>query len=262
MDPKGAVLLVAESDGSASTVNFGSSGVSGTELSRLLEEPLEKLGIHLLPTAGHSPMVGEPLPGLPLADAASATLASDAGARLAITVGLSGRAEGPIRGTQLVGHAVELRIRVLDVLAREAIFDKQLRLSGYGNDDALAHKMAASRAASKLVPALRSSLASRVPRDGAGAAVSIRIRGAQGWREVGAIISKLASTQGVQAVNALEIRADLIRLGVSGNLSAAAIVSSLRRARIPNGTLAVMASGNEISIELTITNTSQPILNG
>lgn len=258
-----AVLLLAESNGESGTVSFGKSGVSGSEAGRQLKAQLEKLGVVFVSTSGVTPLVGERLPGLPLGDQAAANLARQVGARLAVNVGIVGRSEGPIRATSLVGQAVEVRIRVLDLGTGEAIFDKQLRHAGYGSDAAVAHKLASERALGKLLPALSASVSSRLPREATSdRGMSIQIRGAQGWREVAAILSRLASTQGTEAVHAIEIREDLVHLRVQSALSAASLVSSLRRTRIPNGSLAVIARGNDIAIELTITNPNQPLING
>lgn len=258
-----AVLLLAESNGQSSTVSFGKSGVSGSQAAQQLKAQLEKLGIVFVSSSEITPMVGERLPGLPLSDQAAAHIAQQVGARLAVNVGIIGRSEGPIRATSLVGQAVEVRIRVLDLVAGETVFDSQLRHAGYGQDVALAYRVASERALATVLPTLSATVASRLPREArAGGGMSIRIRGAQGWREVAAILSRLASTQGTEAVHAIEIREDMVHLRVQSALSAASLVSSLRRTRIPNGSLAVMARGSDIAIDLTITTSSQPIING
>lgn len=258
-----AVLLLAQSDGSQSTVNFGKAGVQGGELARLIQAPLAKLGITFVSTTGFSPMVGEPLPGLALGDEAAANLALQAGATLAVSVGIAFRSEGSVRSTQLVGQVVEVRVRVLDRQSGQTVFDTQLRQAGYGATATLAQEFASARALGKLMPDLAKALAARLPTASAsGRAMSIQIGGAQGWREVGAIFRSLASTQGMEGMDVLEIRPDRVRLQIRSALSVSSLVAGLRRTRIPSGSVAVTANGNAILIELTITSSGQPILNG
>jgi hypothetical protein len=261
-----ALLLLAESDGQKSSTNFGRSAAE-SELERVFKSAFEASGMEFLPNSPLTPMVGERLPGLALGDEAAIHLGQQAGANLVVNVGVVGRSEARIRATPLMGQVADLRLRVLDVGSREVVYDKQIRQAGYGDEMRAAQKLAATRALRKAVLGLPAVLAVRFPRTSsdsgqAQASMSIQIRGAPTWREISSIFTRLATTSGVDAVHTIEVRQDQIHLRVASQLSVAALVSSLRRARIPNGSLSVTSSGNSISIQLSVTRTGQPIFNG
>jgi hypothetical protein len=257
-----ALLLLKTSSSEGSTVSFGRSAVDGA-ISRAIKEPFEKLGIQFVSARELAVPVGEATRGLPLSDGVATEMARQAGATISVIVGISMQSQGVIRATQLLSQKASLRLRVIDVAAGELAFDTSVSAYGYHKSrdqgDTLAMAKAVSRAAESLVP----ELVARWPGNSAAqeASLIVTVTGADSWRPLAAILQRLAATRGVEAVHAIEIDSERVRLAVSSRQSISSLIATLRRTRIYNGTIAVTVSGNAIAIHLQMSSPT-PVSNG
>lgn len=258
-----ALLLLKTSSAGGTTANFGRSATEGL-MSRALKEPFKKLGIAFVSAKELTPSVGEAEAGLPVSDGSAAEMARQAGASIAVIVGIRAQSQGPIRATPFLSQKASLRLRVIDVVTGDVAFDTRLSAYGYhyhkseGQGARLAMAKAIARANEKLLPEIRTRWSSAKAK---GKALIVTVSGADSWRPLAAILQRLAMTKGVESVHAIEIGRDRVRLAVSSRQSISSLIANLRRTRIYNGTIAVTVSGNAIAISLQMRATT-PVNHG
>ncbi len=260
---RSAVLLLKASSDQGTEASFGRGGTSARS-ARALREPFETAGFEFVSAKGVTPPVGDVPSDLPLSDAAALEMARQVGASLCVVVGLVANSKGKIRATKLVSHEARLRVRVLTVGTGEVVADLKARRFGYGPSASQSASSASTAVVTEVGKNLAPMLRKRWPVTSAGSAtaLSLTINGASGWRPIAAILTQLAASKGIKYVHTVEIGSSQVRLSVSSALSAASLVSILRRTRIANGALTVVASGNIITIRLRMSTPASPINNG
>ncbi len=257
-----ALLLLKSSSPQGNEVSFGSGATSVGAAARAIRESFESAGIRFVSAAGMTPSLGEAPSGLPLSDSAALEMASKAGAQICVVVGITVVAKGKIRATQLVSHQARLRIRVLDAQSGQAVTDTTTKRYGYASALAPSSTAAVASAISAIGAAFRKGWQERwkAPSAQAASALTLTIRGAQGWRPIASVLKQLAASKGVRFVHALEIDASQVRLSVSTTLSTASLVASLRRTRLLGATLSVVNSGDSITMTVQ-TNAPRAVMN-
>jgi hypothetical protein len=186
-------------------------------------------------------------------------VAQAAGANIAIIVGVSATSDGGLRAMSFVGERAQVRIRVLDVASRRAVFDGRGSAASYGAEAQLARSVASSKAVAHASRGLEAKLMMQWPAPSKTLGrLSLAITGAEGWRSVASILRSLAATRGVSAVHAMEIGPGRVVLSLESQQGAAQVVDSLRRARIHNGSLSVQLSGATLLVRVIMN--SSPIL--
>jgi hypothetical protein len=191
-------------------------------------------------------------------------MAREAGASICVVAGITANPKGKIRATKLVSHEARLRLRVLVVGSNEVVANVSASRFGYGPNTSQSASAAMASALAAAAKEVASPLRKRwpIPSASSGAAISLTINGATGWRPIASILQQLAASKGIKFVHALEIGSSQVRLSVSSGMSAASLVSILRRTRIANGTLSVVTSGNTITVSLRMASAAPPINHG
>lgn len=260
---RSAVLLLKASSAQGSETSFGRGHAAGSA-SRAIREPFEAAGFKFLATDGLTPPVGDAPSGLPLSDAAALHMAREVGASICVVVGISAKPKGKIRATKLVSHQARLRLRVLAVDSNEVVANLSVIRFGYGPNTSQSASAAMTSALAAVAKEVAVPLRKRwpIPSASSGAAISLTINGATGWRPIASILQQLAASKGIKFVHALEIGSSQVRLSVSSAMSAASLVSILRRTRIASGTLSVVTSGNTITVSLRMAAAASPIDHG
>ncbi len=250
-----AILLLKVTTPDGSTTSFGRGGGDGGAAGEALAREITATGLRVRPAGGEQIAVstGEGDPLLPVGDEAALDIARRLGAAAVWVVGIDVRAEGAIRGTRLSGAVGRGKLRVLDAERREVIAEAEAEGAGFDRDGS----QAADAAARDLAQRLAGGAAGKVdPRWSAAASaggpqVVVRVRGARTWASIGALIHKLSTTTGVEAVHAREVVRGRIALGVETRLAPARVATALAQARLPSGTLAAQARGERgVDVEI------------
>jgi len=248
-----AVLLLKVSTPGGTRVNFGaSSDVDPNDpIVALFRRSLTDLGIDMVAVEAGPVAVTPESGGLaPLGDRAALDLARASGANSAWIVGIESSGDGRIRGTSLAGAAGNGEVRVLAVDSGDVIASARSGGASFDSDGNRAAMRAAAEIAGELVAAVAQPVASRWPRQAGGwSKVVVQIRGARTWSPVSAIIHKLGSTEGVGAVHARSISA-IVDLAVDTERSAAAMASTIERARLIRGSARARAAGSQVIVDI------------
>ncbi|HWM88869.1 MAG TPA: hypothetical protein VNO33_23620 [Kofleriaceae bacterium] len=250
-----ALLLLKVTTPDGTVANFGRGGGDGGAAGDALAREIQAMGLRLRSASGEAIAVttseGDPL--LPVGDEAAVELARRLGVASVWVVGMDVRADGPIRGTRLLGAAGRGKLRVLDAERGQLIAESEA--GGAGFERGLGQ--AAAAAARDLSQHLAGAVAGKVDERWSAAAsaggpiVLVRVRGAHTWASIGALIHKLGGTSGVDAVHAREVVRGRIALGVETRLAPARVASALQQARLPSGTLTAQARGErQVDVEI------------
>lgn len=260
---RSALLLLKTTSPQGSEVTFG-SGASSSAAARALREPFEALGIRFVSSPAVAAAADDAPKGLPLSDAAALAMAAKAGTDICVVAGIAVAAKGKIRATQLRAYLATLRIRVLDVKTGAALVDVSTRRHAYAQDAGQGSTAAIAGSITLLGTDFSRKLRAHWPpaSESKGAASVVRITGAQGWRPVAAVLKQLAASKGIQFVHALEIQGDQVQLAVSTTMSSGSLVALLQRTRIHDGSVAVVSSGNTITMSIRMSATTSIIDNG
>jgi len=142
---------------------------------------------------------------------------------------------------------------VLDAERGEVIAEGEVEGAGFDR----APGQAAAAAARDLSHRLAGQAAGKVGERWAAAVntggpqVVVRVRGAQTWASIAALIHKLGATTGVDAVHAREVVRGRIALGVETRLPPARVASAIQQVRLPSGTLSAQARGErQVDVEI------------
>lgn len=252
-----AVLLIVVSTPDGTVANFGRGGGDGGAAGDALGRELQSLGLTVRSPRGQQVAVttGEGAGGslLPVGDEAAVDLARRVGAGSAWVVGMDVRADGVIRSTRLQGAAGRGKLRVIDVERGEVIAEAEADAAGFDRAVDQAAAVAARELAQRLTRAVSSKVSERwsAPASTGGPQVVVRVRGAHSWASIGALIHKLGSTSGVDAVHAREVVRGRVALGVETRLAPARVAAALLQARLPAGTIAAQARGErQVDVEI------------
>jgi len=245
-----AVLLVVTTTPQGTVATFGQSAGDGGAAGAALARAVEGLGFRVRSAGGQSIAISSEGGGnslIPVGDQAALDVARKVGAAAAFVVGINVKADGPIRGTHLVGAAGRGQLRLLDVQSGNAVASAEA--DGGGFDAALDRAAAAASRdiTDHLVRAIEGQATSRWPAAapaGSGSFVAVEIKGAHAWGAVAAIIQRLGATEGVAAVHARDVRRGRILLAVDSKLAARNLAAAVERARLPSGTVRATASGD------------------
>ena len=250
-----AVLLIKVTTPDGTSANFGRGGDDGGAAADALTREMQSLGLRVRSAIGEQVAVsgaeGDPL--LPLGDEAAVDLARRLGATAVWIAGIEVRADGTIRSTRLQGAVGRGKLRVLDAERGEVIAEGEVEGAGFDR----APGQAAAAAARDLSHRLAGQAAGKVGERWAAAVntggpqVVVRVRGAQTWASIAALIHKLGATTGVDAVHAREVVRGRIALGVETRLPPARVASAIQQVRLPSGTLSAQARGErQVDVEI------------
>ncbi len=251
-----AVLLVVATTPQGTVATFGQSGGDGGAAGTALARAVEGLGFRVRSASGQSIAVTTEGAGnslIPVGDQAALDVARKVGAAAAFVVGIDVKADGPIRGTHLVGAAGRGQVRLLDAQSGNTVASAET--DGAGFDAALERAgAAASRdVAERLVRAIEGQASSRWPTAapaGSGSLIAVEIKGAHAWATVAAVIQRLGATEGVTAVHARDVRRGHIVLAIDSRLGSKNLAAAVERARLPSGTLRATSRGDQILVEV------------
>ncbi len=250
-----AVLLLKVTTPDGTSANFGRGGDDGGAAGAALGREIQALGLRLRSAGGEAVAVsfseGDPL--LPVGDEAAVDLARRLGASSVWIAGVEVRSDGPIRSTRLQGAIGRGKLRVVDAERGELIAEAEAEGAGFDRAVGQAAAAAARDVSQHLAGAASGKVSGRwsAAASTGGPQVVVRVRGAQTWASVAALIHKLGGTSGVDAVHAREVVRGRIALGVETRLAPARVASALQQARLPAGTLTVQARGErQVDVEI------------
>jgi hypothetical protein len=247
-----AVVLLKSTLGGRSETTFGASGGDGGAAGKALADELAGQGFVV------DGAVGRPIPtareggeGLvPLTDEQAAELGRAAGAGAVLVAGVDVRADGAIRSTKLHGAIARASIRAL--AGGELVAGAELEAAGFGDDPDAALVAAAREAARDLIRRIGGELLRRWPLERPGDdALAVRVRGHATWAAVGAIIRRLGTTAGVDAVAVRQAGRGAVDLGVRTTLGAQRVASALRGVSLPRGQVAAQPRGQVVDVQIT-----------
>ena len=252
-----AVLLVVSTGPQGTVASFGQSGGDGGAAGTALARAVEGLGFRVRSASGQAVAVttegGSSL--IPVGDQAALEVARKVGAAAAFVVGVNVKADGPIRGTHLLGAAGRGQIRLLDVQSGNTVASADADGAGFDAGLERAAAAASRDIAEHLVRAIESQASARWPASATssspGSQIAVDIKGAHAWSSVSAIIQRLGATEGVAAVHARDVRRGHIALAVDTRLGARNLAAAIERARLPSGTVHATARGDaQIAVEV------------
>jgi hypothetical protein len=240
------VLMRVINPGGGVAATYGSGASREIPASEAVAGVIAASGLALVaaPTTGGP---ARPDGDLPLDDAAARSLASGAGAQIAVVVHVQVDGAGPVRASRQTGALARARARV--VTADGELLGESSALGGaYGGSDVPAINGALTRAAALAVTgALPRTGASAVgappppaappPLAAAKGEVLVRVKNLGAWAPVAALRQQLATTAGVQRVRIARLSADEVVLAVTtgqrpDRVAAAARATPDLRARV------------------------------
>jgi hypothetical protein len=244
-------VLVKASSSSTTVASFGRDAQLEAPPLRALSEAISGAGFALASVSGIVPALGDAPAGLPLDDAAAADLARKTGASAAVVVGIRATQAGRVRGTALRGAKSVASMRLIDVASGALIAESSVEAGGYAESDAAAEDSSMLAAVLRLRSGLVRQLLKQWPlRLGSSAAVNVGVTGFAQLSALGAVVQRLAATSSVSSVHIIALRADSAILSVEAAGGAAALVASLRRTSLPQGSFKVTKSGRGVEVEL------------
>jgi hypothetical protein len=195
--------------------------------------------------------IGQPVPvsrapgeGLPLDDAAAATLSAAVGAGGAVVMGVRVARDGAIRGTSLLGAVSEVAVRVIDASSADSngegaaaeVAMTRLSEAGAGPEAGAAAEAAARAGGVAAIAAIADRAADYWPAPvRADGAVTVQIEGYRTWLTVEAILRTLSGTRGVTQVWPQALGRRRVVLAVVTGLAPQRVAAVIRRADLPSG---------------------------
>lgn len=250
-----AVLLVQVSTPDGTVANFGRGGGDGGAAADALQNEMQSMGLRVRSARGEEIAVsgGDAESLLPLGDAAAVDLARRLGAVSVWVVGMDVRAEGPIRATRLQGAAGRGKLRVIDVERGEVLAESGAEGAGFDRAVGQAAAVAARDVGQHLARGVSGKVTERwaSAASAGGPQILVRVRGAHSWASVSALVRKLGSTSGVDAVHAREVARGRIALGVETRLPSSRVAAAAQQARLPSGTILAQPRGErQVDVEI------------
>jgi hypothetical protein len=247
------VVLLKYSESASTSTTFGSTGGDGGAGGRAFSAELRSHGFDLIDATKTQAPLGEATDSrLPLGDDAAIELARQLGAGGAFIVGIDTAAEGPVRGTRLVGAAGKASVRVVDTRSGKVIASESIDGAGFGDDADAAIASAASELSTRVLLGVGAAVVRHWPPTRAKSdQLEVRIRGARTWGAIAEIIRQLGATNGVRSVHALRIEGGRIDLAVDATVSAKKIASQIKKAKLRRGRAAVKIDGDRILVKVS-----------
>jgi hypothetical protein len=229
---------------------FGSSATDDVPGLPAVGEALDQSGYAVVAASAAGPPPAAAA-GLPVDDAGARALAGDAGAELAVIVGVHVGDAGPVRGVASWAVPATADVRVLDVGRGAVVTEAHLVTGAIGKADRERLPVAAAEAAAGAVIAAGLGVDRRPaapisegPPIAAAHGVTVRVRGAAPWPAVAAIRARLA-TVGDAKVTFAGVGGGQVALAVDG-MSAARIAGQLRTAENLDASVQATADAVEV----------------
>jgi len=198
-----AVLLVVTTTPQGTVATFGQSAGDGGAAGAALARAVEGLGFRVRSAGGQSIAISSEGGGnslIPVGDQAALDVARKVGAAAAFVVGINVKADGPIRGTHLVGAAGRGQLRLLDVQSGNAVASAEADGGGF---DAALDRAAAAAIIQRL--------------GGTEGVAAVHARDVRRGRILLAVDSKLAARNLAAAVERARLPSGTVRATASGD---------------------------------------------
>lgn len=251
------VALIHTTLGERVHTSFGTQGASDGPGAKTVIDRLDEQGFTVTSAIGAEvPAARERPAGIPLSDAAAATIAARVGAGGAFVLGVKSWREGPIRATSLVGALATASIRVVDLRGPsggesggesggQVLASAEVRAAGFGETEEQALADAAARAAERAVRAvMAAAVAHWPPSINADDAMLVEVRRYRGWSDIRALRKQLENTHGITRVWPRQLGRRGVVLAVSTDINRRRVAAALRKVILEGARVDTRARGD------------------